>query len=157
MHDEDFELTGDDISKFKQAFSLFDTDGDGSISTKDLQTIMKQLGHDPTEAELRDMVKEVDRNGSGTVNFKEFVMAVTRSDVDDNIEAELIQAFKMFDWDGDGLISAPELKYTMTKLGEKLTDQEVNDLMKQADLDNDGYINLKEFKKFMTKDIFEFL
>ncbi|MQL67698.1 hypothetical protein F6Q10_35405, partial [Streptomyces vinaceus] len=54
------QLTDDQISEFKEAFSLFDKDGDGCITTKELGTVMRSLGQNPTEAELQDMIHEVD-------------------------------------------------------------------------------------------------
>jgi len=50
-------------SEFKEAFSLFDKDGDGTISANELGTVMRSLGANPTEAELHDMVNEVDADG----------------------------------------------------------------------------------------------
>lgn len=57
-------------SEFKEAFSLFDKDGDGTITTKELGTVMRSLGQNPTEAELQDMINEVDADGEDTVRLK---------------------------------------------------------------------------------------
>lgn len=51
-------------TEFKEAFKLFDKDGDGTITTKELGTVMRSLGQNPTEAELQDMVNEVDEDGN---------------------------------------------------------------------------------------------
>lgn len=51
------------VVEFKEAFSLFDKDGDGTITTKELGTVMRSLGQNPTEAELQDMINEVDADG----------------------------------------------------------------------------------------------
>lgn len=53
-----------DLTEFKEAFSLFDKDGDGTITTKELGTVMRSLGQNPTEAELQDMINEVDADGT---------------------------------------------------------------------------------------------
>jgi hypothetical protein len=57
--------------QFKEAFSLSDKDGDGTITTSALGTVMRSLGQNPTEAELQDMVNEVDADGNGTIDFPE--------------------------------------------------------------------------------------
>lgn len=54
-------------SEFKEAFSLFDKDGDGTITTKELGTVMRSLGQNPTEAELQDMINEVDADGENAI------------------------------------------------------------------------------------------
>lgn len=51
------------FTEFKEAFSLFDKDGDGTICSKELGTVMRSLGQNPTEAELQDMINEVDADG----------------------------------------------------------------------------------------------
>uniref|UniRef100_A0AAY5EF11 Calmodulin 1a n=1 Tax=Electrophorus electricus TaxID=8005 RepID=A0AAY5EF11_ELEEL len=71
------QLTEEQIAEFKEAFSLFDKDGDGTITTKELGTVMRSLGQNPTEAELQDMINEVDEmireadiDGDGQVNYE---------------------------------------------------------------------------------------
>ena len=58
---------------------------------------------------------------------------------------EIKEAFKVFDKDGNGYISAAELRHIMTNLGEKLTDEEVDEMIREADVDGDGQINYDEF------------
>ncbi|KAI7730356.1 hypothetical protein M8C21_016928 [Ambrosia artemisiifolia] len=143
------QLTNDQISEFKDAFSLFDKDGNGCITTKELGTVMRSLGQNPTEAELQDMINEVDADRSGTIEFSEFLNLMDRKMKDTDAEEELKEAFKVFDRDQNGVISAAELRHVMTNLGEKLTDEEVNDMIREADVDGDGQINYAEFVKIM--------
>merc|ERR1711869_7301 len=132
------QLTWEQIAEFKEAFSLFDKDGDGTITTKELGTVMRSPGQNPTEAELQDMINEVDADGNGTIDFPEFLSLMARKMKDTDTEEELIEAFKVFDRDGNGFISAAELRHVMINLGEKLTDVE-----------GDGQINYEEFVKMM--------
>lgn len=142
-------LTEEQIAEFKEAFSLFDKDGDGTITTKELGTVMRSLGQNPTEAELQDMINEVDADGNGTIDFPEFLSLMARKMKDTDTEEELVEAFKVFDRDGNGLISAAELRHVMTNLGEKLTDEEVDEMIREADVDGDGHINYEEFVRMM--------
>lgn len=66
---------------------------------------------------------------------------------DTDSEEEILEAFKVFDKDGNGFISAAELRHVMTNLGEKLTDEEVDEMIREADVDGDGQINYEEFVK----------
>ena len=69
---------------------------------------------------------------------------------DTDTEEELIEAFKVFDRDGNGLISASELKHVIEKSsGENLSDNEVNEMINEADIDGDGFINYDEFVRMM--------
>merc|ERR550525_2281992 len=93
---------------------------------------------EPTEAELQDMINEVDADGNGTIDFPEFLSLMARKMKDTDTEEELIEAFKVFDRDGNGFISAAELRHVMTNLGEKLTDEEVDEMIREADVDDIG-------------------
>jgi len=140
--------TEEQIAEFKEAFSLFDKDGDGTITTKELGTVMRSLGQNPTEAELNDMINEVDADGNGTIDFPEFLTMMARKMKDTDSEEEILEAFKVFDKDGNGFISAAELRHIMTNL-EELTDEEVDEMIREADIDGDGQINYEEFVKMM--------
>lgn len=143
------QLTDEQIAEFKEAFSLFDKDGDGNITTKELGTVMRSLGQNPTEAELQDMINEVDVDGNGTIDFPEFLSLMARKMKETDTEEELMEAFRVFDRDGNGFISAAELRHVMTNLGEKLTNEEVDEMIREADLDGDGAINYEEFVRMM--------
>ena len=143
------QLTEEQIAEFKEAFSLFDKDGDGTITTKELGTVMRSLGQNPTEAELQDMINEVDADGNGTIDFPEFLTMMARKMKDTDSEEEILEAFKAFDENDDGFISAAEARNVLTKLGEKLTDEEADLTILEADVDGDSRINYKEFVKTM--------
>merc|ERR1739841_63306 len=93
------QLTEEQIAEFKEAFSLFDKDGDGTITTKELGTVMRSLGQNPTEAELQDMINGVDADGNGTIDFPEFLNLMAKKMKDTDSEEEIKEAFKVFDKD----------------------------------------------------------
>ncbi|BFF88805.1 calmodulin-related protein 97A-like [Drosophila madeirensis] len=139
------ELTEEQIAEFKEAFSLFDKDGSGSITTRELGVLMRSLGQNPTEAELQDLVNEVDIDGNGEIDFNEFCSMMSKQMRETDTEEEMREAFKIFDRDLDGFISPAELRFVMINLGEKVTDEEIDEMIREADFDGDGLINYEEF------------
>ncbi|RDY01991.1 Calmodulin-like protein 8 [Mucuna pruriens] len=142
-------LSQEQISEIKEAFGLFDKDGDGCITVEELATVIRSLDQNPTEEELQDMINEVDADGNGTIEFVEFLNLMAKKMKETDAEEDLKEAFKVFDKDQNGYISASELRHVMINLGEKLTDEEVEQMIKEADLDGDGQVNYDEFVKMM--------
>ena len=127
---------------------------------------MRSLGQNPSESELQDMINEVDSDNNGTIDFPgtlyitkrlvlsaeltillhiEFLTMMARKMKDTDSEEEIREAFKMFDRDNNGFISAAELRHVMTSIGEKLTDDEVDEMIREADQDGDGRIDCMVF------------
>ncbi|KAL3846943.1 hypothetical protein ACJMK2_017883 [Sinanodonta woodiana] len=131
-------LTQDQLDEFKEAFNMYDKDGDGTITTKELGTVMRFMGQNPTEAELISMIADVDVDGNGRIDFNEFVTMMVANIKDLNGEEGLREAFRMFDKYRNGFISSAELRHVMTNMGDKLTDAEVDEMIREVDIDGDG-------------------
>ena len=71
---------------------------------------------------------------------------------DTDSEEEIREAFKVFDRDNNGFISAAELRHVMTSIGEKLTDDEVDEMIREADQDGDGRIDCQISTNFNSYD-----
>ncbi|XP_059291188.1 calmodulin-2-like [Lycium ferocissimum] len=140
----------DQLVEFKEAISLFDKDGDGCITVEELETVIRSLGQNPTEEELCHMISEVDADENGTMEFTEFLNLISKKMKENDSEEELKEAFKVFDNDQNGYISANDLRHVMINLGEKLTDEEADQMIREADLDGDGQVNFDDFVKMMT-------
>merc|ERR1712048_1467231 len=150
QHENTMELTNEQVDEFKEAFSLFDKDADGSITSAELGTVMRALGQNPTDAELQDMVNEVDSDGNGSIDFPEFLDMMSRKMKDADSEEQIKEAFRVFDADNNGFITAKELRIVMANLGEKLTNEEVEEMIKEADQDGDGRVNFEESASMMV-------
>ncbi|XP_050302786.1 calmodulin-like [Anthonomus grandis grandis] len=142
------------MKEFREAFRLFDKDGDGSITKEELGRVMRSLGQFARTEELQQMLQEVDVDGDGNVSFEEFLdMAWTAgagSDPDQVLsreeeEKELRDAFRVFDKHNRGYITASDLRAVLQCLGEDLSEEEIEDMIKEVDVDGDGRIDFYEF------------
>ena len=133
-----FKLTEENIAEFKEAFSLFDKDGDGTITTDELGTVMRSLGQNPTENELNELVEEADADGSGTLDFEEFLELMAEKMKNFDTDKELMEVFRSMDKNGNGSLTKEELKTVLKALGEKIDDREIDDMMKILDPNNKG-------------------
>jgi len=144
-------LSEDEVADLKEAFSMFDIDGDGTITIVELKEVMKSLGQNPTEKELKQMIKSVDDNGDNEIDFEEFLILMSsKKPSSDDPDKELRDAFAVFDDDNSGSISRLELKKLMKNLGQALSDAELDAMMDEVDTDGDGEIDFSEFKNMMT-------
>lgn len=136
--------------KIKEMFCLFDLNGSGSIETKDIGTLIRALWKCPSETDLVEYKKEVDPNGSGRVSFENFCSLFERIPSIDKqkTKEELLSSFRVFDKNQNGLIQEKELKHLLINLGEKMTENEVNEFLKEANTDKEGWI---EYSKLVEK------
>ena len=135
-------LTKQQIEEFHQCFDLFDKDGSGKIGTKELGTILRCFGQNPTEAEIQDLANE-------ELDFEEFLSLMCKKMADTDTDVEMKNAFNVIDLDGNSKISAGELKKLFENGGDRVTDEEVEEMIREADLDGDGFVDLEEFKRVM--------
>jgi|Transcript_13565 calmodulin len=142
-------LTEDEVADLKEAFAMFDINGDGTIELNEIRQVMRKLGQNPTEDELKEMISTVDDNDDHEIDFEEFLVLMKSRTVVDDPEKELKDAFAVFDSDGNGAIDRKELKRLMKKLGQALTEAEVDAMMEQVDSNGDGEISYDEFKAMM--------
>merc|ERR1712170_278361 len=142
-------ISEDKINQFKRAFSKFDKNNSGMIKSKLLGNVLRALGMNPTEAELQDMINDVDKDGTGLLNFPNFLYMMAKKENDEEAEDEIREAFKVFDGDGNGFISRTELRHVMLNLGEQVTGEEIQSMISEVDVDGDGLINYEEFYSMM--------
>lgn len=145
------ELSQEQVAEFKAAFSRFDKNKDGTINVQELGDILKTLGQKPTEEELKELIARVDTDGDGAISFEEFLAEMKKRLKSWGGEQDLREVFHAFDLDGDGHISVDELKQAMAQAGEKLSQEELEAMIREADVDQDGKVNYEEFTRILTQ------
>jgi calmodulin len=149
----EIDMPEEERQQLKEAFDMFDKDGKGSISVDEIYRVMKNFGNDMSKDDIRAMIADLDEDGSGEVDFEEFIMFMKKTqEFSDSASAaeedEVLKAFQVFDKDGNGHLSADEFKHILTNLGDRFTDAEVNEIFKEADLNHDGKLEYREFINF---------
>ena len=133
------------IKEYKSVFDLNDNNKDGNVTLVELANILKSINISSSDEEIKEIIMELELEGNDEINFENFVSIVNRRDKDVDNEEEVIKAFKFFDKEGNGLININELKNIMLSVGNNISEEELNDMLKEADIDMDGYINYEEF------------
>ena len=129
-----------------------DINGDGKLQKDEIkQGYAEFFGRNLTDEEVDDMFNKVDADGSGEIEYSEFVIA-TMNEKNLLSNNKLQTAFKMFDKDGGGTISIDEIKQVLS-FGQNLDEEVVNQIIKQVDANGDGEISYDEFANMMLQNI----
>lgn len=147
-------LTLDELREFKELFNLVDEDKGGSISPQELGSLMETLGLKPNQEELDAMIREIDEDGNGEIEFDEFVQVMSRKVQPTYTPEEVKAAFKVFETPNAGMpsghVKTSALERALTTYGtEKLSLEEAQDLLSQVDPENSGSINYVEYVNMM--------
>lgn len=147
-------LSKEEIEEIREAFNLFDTDGSGSIDPRELKSAMQSLGFEAKNATIYQMIGDIDKDNSGSIDFEEFLDMMTAKMSDKDSKADIAKVFNLFDDDKTGKITLKNLKRVAKELGETMSDAELMEMIERADTDEDGEINNEEFYAIMTKKTF---
>eukprot|EP00771_Trimastix_marina_P002570 gnl/Trimastix_PCT/3709.p1 GENE.gnl/Trimastix_PCT/3709~~gnl/Trimastix_PCT/3709.p1 ORF type:complete len:197 (+),score=71.45 gnl/Trimastix_PCT/3709:35-592(+) len=161
-------LSPEEIASFKEVFELIDKEKRGYLNNKELILVIRAVGHNPTEAELDtliqelrtqdptnpteaqlDTTQEVPTPDPTRVSLPEFILLMSRLVKEsESTEEDIKEAFKVFD-DGSSMIHAQELRHVMTNLGEKFSDEEIQELLNELSIGLEDSINFEDFVKMM--------
>ena len=138
---------------------MCDQNHDGKITKREFMKAVQTMGESSLKYDFDELMRSIDKNGDGEISIEEYLHALEKalvpsgmagsrfSSVDAN--AELREAFYMYDMNNDGYITKEEFRTTMKSLGENLTEEEVDAMMSQADTNGDGKISMEEFVHLM--------
>ncbi|PUZ72935.1 hypothetical protein GQ55_2G435100, partial [Panicum hallii var. hallii] len=144
-------LTQQKRQEIKEAFDLFDTDNSGTIDAKELNVAMRALGFEMTEEQINQMIADVDKDGSGAIDYEEFEHMMTAKIGERDSKEELTKAFRIIDQDRNGKISNIDIQRIAKELGVNLTLEEIQDMVQEADRNGDGEIDFDEFTRMMRR------
>jgi len=146
-------LSEDKIKTLREQFQAMDANGDGMLSVQELTEGMKKSGLKDIPADLKQLIKEIDSDQSGQIDYTEFLSAAL--DKKHYIQRDVCwSAFCKFDRNGDGKLSKGELKLVLESegLGSIKNNKELEDLIKLVDKDGNGEIDFEEFMQMMKSD-----
>ena len=145
-------LSEKEICELHEAFNMFDIDSDGSIDLSQLIILMNSLKQNTkNKEELKKILKEENINNTSQIYFNQFlkIMAKRLKKRKNDEDRYLKKYFLFLDRNKNGYISLHEIRYIITHYNEKITEEEIKDLMEEADTDKDGYISFDEFMEIM--------
>lgn len=129
------------IQEFKEAFNMIDQNSDGFVDKEDLHDMLASLGKDPTDEYLEEMVKM----SPGPINFTMFLTLFGEKLNGTDPEDVINNAFACFDDDGNGKVHEDALKEALTTMGDRFTEDQVDDVLRDAPIDKDGYLDFVKF------------
>jgi len=133
------------IQEFKEAFNMIDQNRDGFIDKEDLHDMLASLGKDPTDGELDGMMKEA----PGPINFTMFLTLYGEKLNGTDPEDVIRNAFACFDEDQTGFIHDERLKELLMTMGDRFTEEEVDEMLRGAPVDGNGNFNYVEFTRIL--------
>ena len=143
-------LTEMEIALYKEAFQIFDKHSEGYISTKELGTIFNSLGINISEEDLIEIITIYDNDQNySMIDFITFLDIIAKKKDDIYKEEDLINAFRIFDKEGNGKISIKELRYVMMSSGVDFNENYIKDIINESNVDNDEFIDYHKFIKLL--------
>lgn len=140
-------LTDRRVAELKKVFESHDAEGTGGIPVSKLGAVMRSLGYELTDSNLQNILGPAKRT---SLTFSEFITMIAKDVLAENTEEEFEKVFKVFDRNGDGFVSCAELRHAMTTLGQKLSTEDVDEMIRAADKDAKGKLTFDEFVTMVT-------
>ncbi|KAI5783847.1 hypothetical protein DFH27DRAFT_271519 [Peziza echinospora] len=133
-------------TNYKEAFALFDKKGNQRVPASSLGDLLRACGQNPTCAEVDELVRGIKVD----FDFDSFLKILNRPNGfrEPGEPEEFVRGFQVFDKEMTGFVGVGELKYVLTSLGEKLTNEEVDELLKGMNIQGDQ-VNYTDFVKMI--------
>ena len=161
MSNDTTSLTTKEIEHIKTLFETFDNDGDGRITSMEVASALQKHHKYRSKDELEYMIRILDLDCDKTVDFSEFLKMASLFETN-NIETSDIQVrqlFRAFDKDKNGVLSVDEIKELWNlapsddETSKKLTENQMNEMIRAMDINGDGQIDYEEFVTLMSSSL----
>ena len=146
-----YSLTEEQMEDARSLFATFDKDGSGKIPKSDVEAAIRTRNENLSDEEINLMMRMLDIDNSDDVTFDEFLKMAALCECGEELsELQIKQLFRAFDIDGNGVLSADEVKQVWRSfVSKKVSDEEMNEMIKAIDTNGDGQIDYEEFAKLM--------
>ncbi|KAJ8028296.1 Myosin-2 essential light chain [Holothuria leucospilota] len=137
-----------------QIFGLFDKQGDGKIEINQIGDACRALGLNPKQDVIKKLVNQLDNERNGArLSFQDFqpIYASLAKEKSAGSASDFIDGLRMFDSDGSGLISVSELRHILTNIGDRLTNKELDDILREMRVDG-GQVNYEDFVRHVMSE-----
>ncbi|CAI2732451.1 unnamed protein product [Schistosoma spindalis] len=149
---DDFTIQEDQVKVAKDVFKRFDKRGQEKISTTDLGPAFRALNLTVKPDTLKEWADQVDDDATGFIDFNGFLICYGKKLQEDQDERDLRDAFRVLDKNKRGEIDVEDLRWILKGLGDDLTEEEIDDMIRDTDTDGSGFVDFDEFYKLMTSE-----
>uniref|UniRef100_A0A1I8IWJ2 Calmodulin n=1 Tax=Macrostomum lignano TaxID=282301 RepID=A0A1I8IWJ2_9PLAT len=149
-HQQQIDLSEEEIAELHEAFLLFDRDGGGTISANELGDVMRSLGQNPSDEEIKRLIEQVDVDGNGELDFSEFTILMMMKMNDGESSGQIREALKVFDEEETGKLHVDKLRQVMVNLGDRMDPVEVDELISLLDVDQDGNVQTEQIVSVLS-------
>ncbi|KAG5448199.1 20 kDa calcium-binding protein [Clonorchis sinensis] len=149
---DDFTIQEDQVKNAKEIFKKYDKRGQDKISTTDLGPAFRALNLKVKPDTLKEWADQVDDDATGFIDFNGFLICYGKSLQEEQDERDLRDAFRVLDKNKKGEIDVEDLRWILKELGDDLTEEEIDDMIRDTDTDGSGFVDFDEFYKLMTSE-----
>ncbi|THD28937.1 Calcium-binding protein [Fasciola hepatica] len=149
---DDFTIQEDQVKTAKDVFKRYDKRGQDKISTTDLGPAFRALNLKVKPDTLKEWADQVDDDATGFIDFNGFLICFGKSLQEEQDERDLRDAFRVLDKNKRGEIDVEDLRWILKELGDDLTEEEIDDMIRDTDTDGSGFVDFDEFYKLMTSE-----
>ena len=143
----------DKLKECKIVFDMFDKDKDGLISINKLGDIMRILGAAPSKIELDNLIYNLESNNNNLISFDNFIILLKNKLENQDSEEDIINEFRKLDKKNNGKINENDLRNLMSKYENPLSNEEIEEIIKEANVDSNNEIDYINFTKILLGEI----